>query len=105
MFQGAPGVSLEGQKGEPGVPGYSSASLRSNNEINVLFMSPIRLLVRHLYLLRSRRNERPDNCTWSSDVPEQEINDKCKRNYRHRYRRLLYTVYCNDRIIYCLVDG
>jgi len=38
MFQGAPGVSMEGQKGEPGVPGYSSASLRSSNEPKISFL-------------------------------------------------------------------
>lgn len=35
-FQGPPGISLEGQKGEPGDPGYASAPLRSNYITNYL---------------------------------------------------------------------
>lgn len=40
-FQGAPGLSVEGQKGDPGEPGYSSASLQSKTIVVILFSENI----------------------------------------------------------------
>lgn len=39
LHQGIPGIAIEGQKGEPGDPGFSSSPLRSNNNgIRFLFL-------------------------------------------------------------------
>lgn len=77
VFQGAPGVSVEGQKGEPGDPGYSSAPLRSNYT-NILELLQRFFCYQYILIFNFRPSVRTSHRAGRHDVPEQENDDKRK---------------------------